>query len=211
MTKQNKDATATSAGNTKIDKAKLRRADEKKAVHTCISMFKNGTTKRCSSSRRVVSWRPWVNVVPLVGWLKKHGFSVNRVLNEAFLDWVGGLGDEKLRLRARLYRLLDEERELRQTMRVVLRSGAFLDSYAAKLVTGDEKLSVKLGRKPLAGETEVQIVNRILAQREAVVKEICEIEGKLLPEAEYVLKEDRPRRRRSWSRRRDKKGNIERS
>lgn len=191
-------ATATSTGDTKQKKPDSGRRRRKKLVDTRIRMFTNGNTRRCSSSRRIVSWRPWVNVVGFVVWLERHGFVVNRVLNEALLDWIGGLGDEELRLRGRLYRLLDEERELRQTMRVILRSGAFLDSYAAKLVKGNEKLSVKLGRQPLealASNEEVEVVKRILARREAVVKRICVIEDKLLPEEEYKLKDSRSRGR----------------
>lgn len=184
-------ATATSSGNTKSKKPDSGQKQVDKPVDTRIKVFSSGNTRRCRSSRRVVSWRPWVSVEPLVRWLEKHRFVVNRVLNEAFLEWVGGLGDEKLRLKARLFRLLDEERELRQTMRVILRSGAFLDGYAAKLVEGDEKLSVKLGRQPLAAlasKEEVEIVKRILARREAVVSEICLIEKELLPKIEYELK-----------------------
>lgn len=79
-----------------------------------------------------------------------------------------------------------------------MRARAFLDGYAAKLVEGDERLSVKLGRQPLAAladEEEVEVVKRILARREAVVQEICLIEGELLPEEQYELKSERSRRR----------------
>lgn len=137
-------------------------------------------------------WRPWVRALPVVRWLRKNGFVVNQVLNEALLDWVGHEGDAKVKLRARLYVLQDEENRLRQTMRIVLRSGAFLPSYAAKLVQGDEKLSVKLGRQPLdaiATKEEANIVKRILARREAIVKEILEIENELLPQEKYELRE----------------------
>ena len=184
-------ATATSTGNTKQKTLKSEPRDEKKPVDTRISLFSSGNTKRCGSSRRLVSWRPWVSVAPLVRWLEKHGFVINHVLNEAFLDWIGGEGDEKLRLKAELYKLLDEERDLRQISRVILRSGAFLDSYAAKLVQGDEKLSVKLGRQPLeaiASKEETEIILRTLARREAIVKEIIDIQGKLLPRKRYELR-----------------------
>lgn len=192
-------AAATSSGHTKHEKAESGLNSGKEPVDTRIPLFQRGNTRRCRSSRRVVSWRPWVSVEPLVRWLEKHRFVVNRVLNEAFLEWVGGLGDEKLRLKARLYRLLDEERELRQVNRVILRSGAFLDGYAAKLIEGKEELSVRLGRQPLtalASKKEETIIKRILARREAVVKEICEIHEKLLPREEYVLKSTRKSRKR---------------
>lgn len=192
------DATATSSGNTKQEKRESGLYSGKKPVSTRIKVFSGGNTSRCRSSRRVVPWRPWVNVEPLVRWLEKHRFTVNRVLNEAFLDWVGEGGDETLRLKARLYRLLDEERELRQVHRVILRSGAFLDGYAAKLIEGKEELSVRLGRQPLtalASKKEETIIKRNLARREAVVKEICEIHEKLLPREEYVLKSKRKSRK----------------
>ncbi len=85
LTKE-KYATATSNGNTKTNIAETGLDGEKKPVATRISMFTSGNTRRCSSSRRVVSWRPWVVVLPLVLWLEKHGFVLNRVLNEAVLD-----------------------------------------------------------------------------------------------------------------------------
>lgn len=200
-------ATATSSGDTKQKEPESRRNDEKKPVDTRITMFSNGDTRGCSSSRRVLGWRPWVGVEPLVRWLEKHGFAVNRVLNEALLFWVGGLGDEELRLKARLGRLLDEERELRLVGRVVLRSGAFLDGYAEKLLAGGSGEDAKLGRKPLKAlsREEEPVVRRLLARREEVVKEICQIEEQLLPGEEYVLKSERkPRHRhRKDSRSRD--------
>lgn len=185
-------ATATSSGDTNQKKAESGRIDQKKHTATRIPMFSDGNTRTCGSSRQVLPWRPWVRVLPVVRWLRKNGFVVNRVLNEALLDWVGHEGDEKVKLRARLYVLQDEESRLRQTMRVVLRSGSFLPSYAAKLVQGDEKLSVKLGRQPLdaiASKEEADVVRRILARREAIVKEIVEIAGKLLPRERYELRE----------------------
>jgi hypothetical protein len=192
MTEDTTNATATSTGNTNDKKPESERKGQKKPIATRIPLFSNGNTRTCRSSRQVLPWRPWVRVSPIVSWLKKKGFVVNQVLNESVLDWVGHEGDEKVKLRARLYRLQDEENELRQTMRIVLRSGAFLHGYAAKLVQGDEKLSVKLGRQPLdaiASKEEADIVKRILARREAIVKEILEIENELLPHEKYELKD----------------------
>ncbi len=116
------------------------------------------------------------------------------------------MGDKKLRLRAKLFRLLDEERELRQVHRVILRSGAFLDSYAEKLLRGGSVEDAKFGRKPLAAlnKEEVPVIKRLLARREAVVREICVIEEKLLPSEKYVLKSERRLR----SRRRDKHKSV---
>jgi len=120
--------------------------------------------------------------------------SLNRVLNEGFLSFMGEMNEDELRLRSRLARLLNEEHELMQTNRVILRSAAFLDPYAAKLVEGNEGLSVKLGRQPLgalASKKEVNVVLRLLARREAIVNEILEIQNLLLPKETYVLKSER--------------------
>jgi len=108
--------------------------------------------------------------------------------------WLGKCCEDEERLKTRLAKLLHEEWELMQSGRVVLRSGAFLDGYAAKLIEGNEKLSVRLGRQPLralADEREVNVVKRLLARREAVVQEILSIQDRLLPADEYVLKENR--------------------
>jgi len=123
------------------------------------------------------------------------GVSLNRVLNEAFLLWLGERSEDEWRLRVRLAGLLREEGDLRQVMRVVLRSGAFLDSYAAKLLEGESQEEARLGRVPLRAlsRDEEPVVRRILSRREAVVKEICEIQSKLLPEEKYVLKSRRRR------------------
>lgn len=189
------DATDTSNGSTKTEQLDLSSVRRKQLGKRRKKHCGNGTTSGCRSSRVGFRWRPWVSVVPLVGELRRRfgGVGLNRVLNEGFLLWWGVRCEGELALRARLARLLQEERELMQLGRVILRSGAFLDSYAAKLIKGDERLSVKLGRKPLralAGEREVNIVLRLLARRDAVVKEILEIQDKLLPKDEYVLKGD---------------------
>lgn len=188
-------ATATSTGNTKKEKAREGSKSEKGHVDTRITPFQAGDTRRCSSStRRTRTWRPWATVEPLVRWLERNGISINRALNEALLFWAGGLNDEQLRLKVAKARLLAEERDLYQTHRVILRSGAFLDSYAAKLIEGDETLSAKMGRQPLeavANPKEANVVKRLLARREAVVAEIVEVQNLLLPKEEYVLKGER--------------------
>jgi len=160
----------------------------------------NATIKRCSSSVKRVGFRfqPWVSVENLVLDLRRRvpGVSLNRVLNEGFLLWLGAKSEDELRLKSRLAQLLHEEHELMQSGRVVLRSGAFLDSYAAKLMEGNEELSARLGRQPLgalADKQEVNVVKRLLARREAVVQEILMIQDKLLPKEEYVLKSRRRR------------------
>jgi len=137
-----------------------------------------------------------MSVVPLIRDLRRRvpNVSLNRVLNESFLLWLGSKNEDELRLRSNLARLLEEEHELMQTNRVILRSGAFLDSYVAKLVEGNEGLSVKLGRQPLkalATKREVDVVLRLMARREAIVNEILNIQNLLLPSEKYVLKGER--------------------
>jgi len=157
-------ATATSNGNTKKEKAEASPKTERGHVETRITPFQAGDTRRCSSSgRRTITWRPWASVEPLVRWLERKGIEINRAVNEALLYWAGGLNDEQLRLKVAKARLLAEERDLYQTHRVILRSGAFLDSYAAKLIEGDETLSAKMGRQPLeavANRKETNVVKR---------------------------------------------------
>ncbi|MCK4478385.1 hypothetical protein KAU88_07655 [Candidatus Bathyarchaeota archaeon] len=201
-------ATPTSRSRTKktCEKKVVKRPEwQKHLAEPPKRKSRNSPTIRCRSSRQraPVRFRPWVSVWVFVDRVWRKGLSLNRVLNEALLLWFEEGCESELKLRAQLARLLHEENELRQSMRVVLRSGAFLDSYAAKLVEGDEKLSVKLGRQPLAvlaDRKEVEIVKRILARREAIVKEICEIEDQLLPEKQYVLKGSRSRQRMTYKR-----------
>lgn len=98
-------------------------------------------------------------------------------------------------MRARRVVLMKEEESLRQRMRVILRSGAFLDSYAHKLLEGGSPGDARRdGRVPLRAlsRKDEAIVRRMLARREAVVAELREIEDRLLPKEKYRL---RPRRR----------------
>jgi hypothetical protein len=189
-------ATATSDGSTTTNNHVSGFSEQQHLANNPEHPSKNGTTKRCSSSRQSYRFRPWMSVVPLIRDLRRRvpNVSLNRVLNESFLLWLGGKNEDELRLKSRLAGLLQEEHELMQTNRVILRSGAFLDSYVAKLVEGNEGLSVKLGRQPLgalANKKEVSIVLRLLARREAIVNEILDIQNLLLPGSEYVLKADR--------------------
>lgn len=206
-------ATPTSDASSISNKPKPSFSSQKHLATCPEHPRKHATSKRCSSSKRVgFRWMPWVSSVGLVEDLRRRfpSVSLNRVLNEGFLLWLGAKSEDELRLRSRLAQLLHEEHELMQSGRVVLRSGAFLDSYAAKLIEGNEKLSAKLGRQPLgalANKQEVSVVKRLLARREAVVNEILEIQDKLLPKDEYVLKDERPLKR-SKSRRRGKHKSV---
>jgi len=207
--KKPSDATPTSNDSSKSNKSDSASVWQKHLAPPPKHPSKNATIKRCGSSRGRVGfrWQPWVSVESLVRDLRRRfpDVSLNRVLNEGFLLRLGQRSEDELRLRCRLAQLLHEEHELMQTGRVILRSGAFLDPYAAKLIEGNEKLSVKLGRQPLGaltGTKEVNVVKRLLARREAVVQEILDIQNKLLPSEEYVLKSERFSK--SRRRRRDK-------
>ena len=210
-------ASATSKCITSASKRGKGADRRKKPVQTRVKPFSDVIHNDVAIASRVSSFRAWRSVVPLLRYLKRKRFNVNAVLNRALLFYLRvEVDDDWLRDEARLQLLLREERRLIQLNRVMLRSGAYLDLYADKVLKGgsrENREAAKLGRKPLGAlaPNEVPVFRRMVARREAVVGEIKEILARRLPEAEYVLKEDRPRRRRSWSRRRDKKGNMERS
>lgn len=141
----------------------------------------------------------WKCVRPLVQRLKKSGFGVNCAVNEALLFWLGEKGDEELRLRARLTRLRCEEAELRQAMRVMLRSGSYLPQYADKLFREkydrSEPFFVRKGQVPLKAlsEKEEDVARRVLAERERIAQEIAAVLDQLLPKKRFRLKPSRLR------------------
>ncbi len=142
----------------------------------------------------------WKLVRPLVRRLKRAGFGVNRAVNEALLFWMGERGDEELRLRAKLVLLQREEVELRQSMRVMLRSGSFLPQYADKLFRErydrSESPFVRKGQVPLRAlsKREEEIARRVLAERERIAQEIVEVLDRLLPKKKFRLKPSRSQR-----------------
>jgi len=149
----------------------------------------------------VSSVRFWRGVRPLVGRLRRAGFGLNRAVNEALLFWMGEQGDEKLRLRAKLVLLRKEEAELRQTMRVMLRSGSYLPQYADKLFREKydqgESAFVRKGQVPLKAlnPKEEDVARRVLAERERIAQEIADVLDRLLPKKRFRLKSSRSRRR----------------
>lgn len=148
--------------------------------------------------------RFWKSVLPLVRRLRKLGFPLNRAVNEALLHWFGLLDDSELSLRAKLFLLRSEEQELRQTMRVMLRSGSYLPQYADKLFREKYDRSIssftRKGQVPLKAlsSKEEDVARRVLAERERIAQEIADVLDKLLPKKRFRLKF-------SGSRRRDKK------
>ncbi len=147
------------------------------------------------------SVRFWRDVLPLVRKLKKLGVPLNRALNEALLHWCGTQNDEKLQLRAKLVLLRSQEAELRQNMRVMLRSGSYLPKYADKLFREkydkSEPSFVRCGQVPLRALSpkEEDIARRVLAERERIAREIAEVLDKLLPQKRFRLKSLRSRKR----------------
>jgi hypothetical protein len=132
---------------------------------------------------------------------------VNLLLEKIVSQGLGGEVEEHLGLEIRRQQLLAEEAGLRQTLKVLLRSGAYLPQYAQKLFGGrDPKdFSLRKGRLPLpalASAKEQEIVRRILARRERIVMELIEIADKLLPEEQlpvgleesgWTVRSNRPR------------------
>lgn len=139
----------------------------------------------------------WRGVEGLVGRLRRDGFPLNRAVNEALLFWMGVQGDEVLRLRARLALLRREEMDLRQSMRVMLRSGSYLPQYADKLFRerydGGSSFFVRRGQVPLKALSvaEEDVARRVLAERERIAGEIADVLGKLLPKKRFRLKPSR--------------------
>jgi hypothetical protein len=121
------------------------------------------------------------------------------VLNDALVFYFDAFGEGGgLRDDVRLAVLRKEEQQLVQLNKLMLRSGAYLDSYAVKVLRGGSYEDAKLGRKPLAAlaKDEEPIFRRMAARREAIVREILGILDKQLPKSEYVLKENRQSRSR---------------
>jgi len=148
----------------------------------------------------------WKSVRPLVKQLKNSGFCLNRAVNEALLFWMGVQDDDELRLRAKLVLLRGQEADLRQSMRVMLRSGSYLPQYADKLFREkydrSEPMFVRKGQVPLRALSakEEDVARRVLAERERIAQEIAEVLDNLLPKKRFRLKRQRSRLRRRSSR-----------
>ena len=120
--------------------------------------------------------------------------TVNSLLEKTISESlkVRGEVEETLSLEVRRKQLLAEEAGLRQTLNVLLRSGAFLPQYAQKLFGGQDPKDIasRKGRLPLpalASAKEQEIIRRILARRERIVLELIEIADKLLPKEQFKV------------------------
>jgi hypothetical protein len=133
--------------------------------------------------------------------LKKSGFPLNRAVNEALLFWMDVQDDDELRLRAKLVFLRSEEADLRQNMRVMLRSGSYLPQYADKLFREkydrSEPSFIRRGQVPLRvlSKKEEDVARRVLAERERIAQEIADVLDQLLPKKKFRLKSSRSRKR----------------
>ncbi|MGQ9640680.1 MAG: hypothetical protein ACUVUF_00960 [Candidatus Bathycorpusculaceae bacterium] len=115
----------------------------------------------------------------------------------AVQDFLGQADVEELRLRAKLASLRRQEAELRQVMRVMLRSGSYLPQYADRLFRErfdrNEPSFVRSGQVPLKAlnAREEDIARRVLAERERIAQEIADILDRLLPKRRFRLKPSR--------------------
>ena len=114
--------------------------------------------------------------------------AVNLLLEKTIGEKLAEI-EEQLRYEVRREKLLAEERSLRERLRVILRSGAYLKEYAEKLLLGDPKqvfhLKKRVGIYAHVSPKELNVVLRILKRREDVVAELLDIEDKLLPGEPY--------------------------
>ena len=128
----------------------------------------------------------------LVQFCRREGLSFNAVVNlsvQAFLDQCSV---RKLRLRAKLSVLLKEESGLRKTCSCMLRSGAYLPSYAEKVLKEQKgnpsakdspfTFSVGEGDRPLRAlsRSEEKVFRKICGRREEIAREVAEIQSELL-------------------------------
>lgn len=116
---------------------------------------------------------------------------VNRVLDKVVSGQeVDAIGEE-IKLEAQRDALLREEASLRHRLTVILRSGAYLQDYAEKLLLGGpeevNRIRNRIGIYAKVEEKELDVILRILARREAVVQELIALEDQLLPKEKYPL------------------------
>ncbi len=116
---------------------------------------------------------------------------VNKLLEAAITTGQAGPVDERIQLEFERDKLLAEERQLRRNLNAILRSGPFLQNYAQKLILGGpEQIAMIKKRQGIyanADTKELDIVLRILQQRENLSKKLVEVEDQLLPKERYPI------------------------
>ena len=131
----------------------------------------------------------WKGVLPLVRrFCREHNVRFNALVNQAVLQFLGRVGDGRLRLEAELERLLREEAELRRVQNCMLRSGAYLPGYVARVLRKPGGVDLlrrgELPLEALAGKREVEVFLKICQRREEIARRICEIQEQLLADVE---------------------------
>lgn len=137
----------------------------------------------------------------LVGLSRRSGENVNALVNRAVEGFLERCDVQELRLGAELSRLKREERELRDTWRLISRSGAYLPQYVDKVVR-PRNSPFRAGQIPLRalGKNEEDVFLRIAHRREEIAWRVVEIEKVLLEPKRFRLKPSGSRRRRRDSR-----------
>ena len=208
----NNPADATSSGNTIQDNHAGDRFRQNNTETATNSTLEKVIPDDVATARRSFPFRPWVSNRGLVEFLRRKGFHLNEVLNSALCVYLGQDGQvDRLRDFARLSLLMAEEKMLVRYNKMMLRSGAYLDLYAQKVLKGGvSRDDAKLGRKPLDAyaPNETPIFKRNTARREAIIKESVEIMSRVLPEEEYVLKNERENLREHAKRQRSTKSPL---
>jgi len=155
----------------------------------------------------------WKGLYPLLKrFCVSHKVAFNRVVNLAVEGFLGVCDVEALRVWSEIGRLCREEAELKRVSSVMLRSGSYLPKYADRLFRAPfdrEREKTSPFNYPRRGEVPLKALNakeeavmrRVLARREAIAQEIAELLDCVLPKEKFRLSP----RRRSRSRRRDKK------
>jgi len=121
------------------------------------------------------------------------GLDVNALVNKAcevfLLERLTGEVKERFLLEAEVSHLIEEEKNLRQDLALILRSGAYLKDYASSLLEGDKaevsRLKRRRGVYACVDAKELDVILRILARREAISKRLVELMDKTLPKDRY--------------------------
>jgi hypothetical protein len=129
---------------------------------------------------------------------RRSGTSVNRLVNLAVENYVGGCDVDSLRAFVEIGRLCREEKFLINVSKTMLRSGSYLPQYADRLFRSSEdsgrRRIMPMGysrqdrelRKVL-DPMEEEVMRRVLARREAVAQRIAELLDKVLPQEKFSL------------------------
>lgn len=131
-------------------------------------------------TRRTI-WFPDELYRLLFGLSRRSRRSANSLVVAAVGDFLGRCDEQQIRLGAELRQLRREEKELRDTWRLVSRSGAYLPEYVDKVVR-PKNSPFRVGQVPLKalGKDEEDVFLRIAHRREEIAKRVVEIEKVLL-------------------------------